>query len=191
MVPPNDLPSLADLRRRRLRAGLSQTELARRAGVSQSLVAKIERGRIDPSYRKALALFEALDRHLEAEPRDVPVRHLATPALVHVEPSTLLVEAARRLRRHSISQVPVLSGGLVVGSLTDRTIVRCLADPRSVSRLARLTVGEVLEGPFPQIDADTPSRVAAALLRHVPAVLVTERGTLRGIVTQSDLFKAL
>jgi predicted transcriptional regulator len=70
-------------------------------------------------------------------------------------------------------------------------VVNCLADPTRVGRLARLTVGEIMEEPFPQLDRATPSRVAAALLRHVPAILVTDRGRPSGILTQSDLFKAI
>ena len=52
------------LQEARRRAGLTQAELARRAGVPQSTVAKIERGRRDPS----LSTLERLVRAAGLEP---------------------------------------------------------------------------------------------------------------------------
>jgi predicted transcriptional regulator len=186
------LPPLAEIRRRRRGLGLTQGALAREAGVSQSLVAKIERERVEPSYAAVAALLRALER-LEGtdHERHRPIGPLATSTFVRVSRRTPVTEAAHLLRRHAISQLPVVEGELVIGSITDRAVVNCLADPARVRRLARLTVGEIMEEPFPQLDRGTSVRVAAALLRHVPAVVVTERGRPAGILTQSDLFKGI
>ncbi len=46
---PRDLNAARIVREARSRAGLSQRELARRAGTSQSVVARIERGQTQPS----------------------------------------------------------------------------------------------------------------------------------------------
>jgi predicted transcriptional regulator len=183
--------ALTEIRRRRVAAGWTQGELARAAGVSQSLVAKIERGRVDPSYRNVMALMSVLEDHFAHAVKEVTAGRLATRNVVDLPSRALLVEAARILRRHSISQLPVVDHGVVVGSLTDRQVVECIADPAKASRLERLLVREVMEEPFPQLDARTPGRVAAELLRHVPAVLVTDRGRPVGILTQSDLFKGM
>ena len=48
------IPSPEDIRRMRIRAGLTQKELAERAGVSQSLIARIERGSVDPRLSLSL-----------------------------------------------------------------------------------------------------------------------------------------
>ncbi len=42
------IPSPEEIRRYRISLGLTQSELARRAKVSQSLIARIESGEIDP-----------------------------------------------------------------------------------------------------------------------------------------------
>lgn len=47
------------VREARRRAGLSQRTLAARAGVSQSLVARIESGDVDPSFDRCLQLVRA------------------------------------------------------------------------------------------------------------------------------------
>jgi predicted transcriptional regulator len=184
------LPDVADLGRRRRTLGVSQAALARAVGVSQSSVAKIERGRVEPSYRSVRALLAALDA-LAADRPSETVGRLATRAVVRIGPADRVTEAAHLLRRHALSQLPVTEGELVVGSLTDRMVVDCLTDPARVGRLARLTVGEVMGEPFPQLDRSAPVAVAATLLRHVPAVLVTDRGRPAGILTHSDLFKRL
>ena len=56
------LPSLDEIAKKRKMLGLTQKELARMAGVSQSSIAKIESGKIDPSYNKVKAIFDVLER---------------------------------------------------------------------------------------------------------------------------------
>ena len=56
------------VREARRRAGLTQRQLATRAGVSQAAVARIESGEVDPSWRRVVELVRAcgfdLDVHL-------------------------------------------------------------------------------------------------------------------------------
>ena len=51
---------LEEIKKIRKKLGMTQTELANRAGVSQSLIAKIESARIDPTYTKTQKIFAAL-----------------------------------------------------------------------------------------------------------------------------------
>jgi transcriptional regulator with XRE-family HTH domain len=57
----------AILRRARLRAGLTQRALAARASTSQSVVARIEQGRSDPSTATLARLLAAAGFELRAE----------------------------------------------------------------------------------------------------------------------------
>ena len=60
------------LQEARKRSGLTQAELARRAGVPQSTVAKIERGRRDPSLSTLERLVRAagLELRIQVAPHD-------------------------------------------------------------------------------------------------------------------------
>jgi transcriptional regulator with XRE-family HTH domain len=65
-MPPNDEPSFGQLLRfLRIRAGLSQNQLARSAGVDPAYVNRLERAPVDstalPSRRVVKSLAEALD----------------------------------------------------------------------------------------------------------------------------------
>ena len=55
-------PTLEDIAKRRRQLGLKQSELAKAAGVSQSLIAKLEAGTIDSSYTKVKTIFDVLER---------------------------------------------------------------------------------------------------------------------------------
>lgn len=90
----------ADLiREARLRAGITQAELGRRTGRSQSQIARWERGAVTPSFETLLALIRAcgfdlwfrmlnrdesyipyIERSLEREPRERVERAAATAA---------------------------------------------------------------------------------------------------------------
>jgi transcriptional regulator with XRE-family HTH domain len=66
------------VREARMRAGLTQRELARRAGTAQSVVARIERGQTRPSGELLVRLLEAAGFELRADlvPRPVIGSHM-------------------------------------------------------------------------------------------------------------------
>jgi transcriptional regulator with XRE-family HTH domain len=68
----------AIVREARTRAGLTQRALAERAGKAQSEIAKIERGRRDPTFATLERLVRAagLDLRIELAPRDDHDRQL-------------------------------------------------------------------------------------------------------------------
>jgi transcriptional regulator with XRE-family HTH domain len=96
------------LRQARRRAGLTQRELAGKAGVPQSQVAKIESGAVVPRVDTLDRLLEACGEGLESHPRpgrgvdrtlftlDLPP---AERARVAVESDRNVLEVMRRVRR--------------------------------------------------------------------------------------------
>jgi transcriptional regulator with XRE-family HTH domain len=66
------------LREARIRAGLTQRELAKRARTAQSVVARIERGQSDPSWQTLRRLLAAAGFELcsELTPRSTPDSHM-------------------------------------------------------------------------------------------------------------------
>jgi predicted transcriptional regulator len=172
---------------KRRKLGITQQQLARLAGVSQSLIAKIESGRIDPAYSKAKSITAALER--EGFAKEKTARDIMHSGIQTVSADEPLHSAAAKMRKLSISQLPVVDGKQVVGSITEQTILAHFsADPK---KMARLQVREVMGEAFPSALPSTPISAVAELLRHYSAVLVSQRGEPVGIITKADLLKTI
>jgi CBS domain-containing protein len=99
-----------------------------------------------------------------------------------------VVEAARIMKEKDVGIVPVVEGGRLVGTVTDRDIaVRVVAegkDPQSV-RVREIASTDVVTVD-PQQDLDEALRLMAShQIRRLP--VVEEGGKLVGIVAQADV----
>ncbi len=183
------LPELKTIHSIRKQIGINQTQLAKAAGVSQSLIARIEAGKVDPSYAKAKKIFLALEsvgkgKILRAN--DIMSRHVAT-----TRSNTSVKEAAKMMRTKNISQLPVVDDDVVVGSISEKTIIDKVAQGMKLDNLALVPIRDLMEESFPQIDENSHISVVSTLLEYHPAVLVTSKGKINGIVTKADLLKLM
>jgi predicted transcriptional regulator len=178
---------IAELRQRRISLGIPLGEVARAIERSDATLSRIERGRIRPSYE----LVRRIDAFLaEREGRLTPpleARDVHNVNLVTIDGGATLAEASNVMERGGFSQLPVLEGGRVTGSVSESTLLRALAGP--IARRAR--VRDIQEAAYPVVDAHCPADLLTTLLTRYPAILVAERGQLRGIVTKIDLIRGL
>ena len=192
------LPDLDKIRQMRKRLNLSQRELASLAGVSQSLIAKIERGSIDPSYsnvRKVLMAFEEVLRRRKVEGMklgaQLTVGDLATRGVILVTPEQTLSECVDRMMKGRFTQLPVMQGERVVGGITDDrirdyTIEETRNGRKNYDAVMQTKVEEVMSEPFPILSEDTPIELASVHLQREEAVLVSRKGQIVGILTSAD-----
>ena len=94
---------LEEIREIRKKFGLTQSELAKRAGVSQSLIAKIESGRIDPTYTKTKKIFAALSDLEKKE--EIKAEQLMTNKIISISPSTSIKEAIAKTKDRTKSKL--------------------------------------------------------------------------------------
>ena len=109
--------------------------------------------------------------------------------LVSVDPSDTLGEAIGVMASHSISQVPVVDGENVIGSLTESTILsRLISEPESRAEPVR----EVMDKPLPMVRRSLHLENLSSYLDQHSAVIV-EAGTdgRLDILTKSDVISAL
>jgi cystathionine beta-synthase len=107
--------------------------------------------------------------------------------LITVTPVTTAAEAIDMLRSVGISQLPVLENGKPVGSVQEITFARILHDNRDP---AKVSVGEIMARPLPQLDIGTHLDEAYRLLMAGnTGVLATHSGAVVGIVTRIDLIE--
>jgi len=178
------------LRTRRLEQGLTQAELAARAGVSRQLVAAVEAGRNAPAVGAALGLARALGTSVEALFGDVPPRP-AMPALGGRPPDGAPVRIGRvgaRLVASELADHGVSGGGWArPDALMSGEVVRVLPGARPAATVVAgcdpaLGLAEALldrDGPrsLLSIPTATGTAVAALAAGGVHAAVVHNRET--------------
>jgi predicted transcriptional regulator len=185
---PLRVPTPEDLKAFRQQLGLTQSELARVAGVSQPLIARIENNTVDPRLSTLRAIVSALNR---AEREEVRLRDVMNTPVEFVRATDSVGDAIRLMRDRGFSQVPVLAKGVPVGSLSERALVHALAGARDAREVAKSSVRDVMGAPFPTTTPDTTVEGAYRALEDQPALLVMDRGQLVGIVAKSDLLNMI
>lgn len=178
------IPSPDDIKRLRLAAGLTQKELARLAGVSQSLIARIEKGTVNPRTSTLKKILDVINRSLKSN--DV-VEKIMTSPVISVYVDTPLPQVIDLMDSRGISQVPVLDkNNRVVGTIYESTLIRV---SKSRKDLRKMIAVDVMEPPLPQVPKDTPISMIESLLLVYPAVLITDKEGIKGIVTKIDLLR--
>ncbi|MEM0040512.1 MAG: CBS domain-containing protein [Thermofilum sp.] len=173
----------------RIRAGLTQAELAERAGVSQSLIARIESGKVNPRVSTLVRIYQALEEFMEEE---LTACEVMSSPVVYVLPSASLLEVARLMWEKGFSQLPVLDeeGSENLGTVFDDDVLRAFI--RENARASMLTAADVMSDPLPIVSCSTKVRSVARMLgRGLPAVLVEDEMKIVGIITKSDIAKLL
>ncbi len=181
------LPSLEDIPRRRKELALTQAKLASLAGVSQSIIAKIESGSVDPSYSVVKKIFGALDGVTATPSRRVS--EMMSRPVQSVSRTHFVREAIDLMRRKGYSQLPVFEGGRCVGSISEKTILDRAARGEPLDSLLERRIREIMDPPFPVVNDDTPLDYVLGLLQGNYGVLVTNGEVISGILTKSNILK--
>ncbi|MHA2170591.1 MAG: CBS domain-containing protein [Candidatus Kariarchaeaceae archaeon] len=181
------LPEILELRRMRKVIGLTQDELAQRAGLSQSMIAKIEIGSLNPTYEVVRKIYHILKSF---EQDDQSRAHEVMSPVISVEAGDSINQVLNLMKERGISQVPVLSkNGRNLGSITEETLLELLLKGEKLSDIANNPVEDIMEDIFPVINQKVPLNAIISLLQYSPAVLVKIKGQIRGIITKADLLK--
>ncbi|HEX6644752.1 MAG TPA: pyridoxal-phosphate dependent enzyme [Gemmatimonadales bacterium] len=132
---------------------------------------------------------QLLDRAPVTVEQLLAARPPGAPALVQVAPAAAVRQALNLMATWGVSQIPVIDEGRCVGGLIESTLMtRALAQPALLDRPVR----EVMEPPFPEVEASFPvDRLAQALTRESPAALVRRDGSVVGIVSRYDLLQRM
>lgn len=111
------------------------------------------------------------------------------PSLISVTPQDKLKVAVQLFTRHNISQLPVIEGGKVVGSLNEASIMKRLHDGVDLNNQ---DIGVVMGAPLPVLDEATDSAEAyRLLLGGSPALIISRNGTPFGLISRFDLINTL
>lgn len=116
------------------------------------------------------------------------VRQLMSRTLTAADPRQSLFEAAALMREHQVSSLAVLDGEEPAGIITERDLVRALADGRPPGETH---VSQYMTQSPVTVDLDGTAAEAAALMEthHIRHLLVTEHGRVAGCISVRDLLR--
>ncbi len=169
------------LKKLRRKARLTQRKLAELAGVSQAHVAKIELGKVDPRLSTINRILEVLTEGKKRKCKDVMVERV-----LFAKPNDSILKVSEVMMRHAISQMPVLVGNRVVGTIMEESIIKNLS-----SNIANEKVKNIMGPPLPMVSEETTIDVIRPLLERHQGVLVARNREIVGIITRSDLLKTI
>ncbi len=186
------LPSIPEIRKMRKNLGISQKELAGLTGVSQSYIARLEKGEINPTYEKVRRIYEILNRSgMRANSIDIDVSKIMSSTVLMITQGESVVHALTLMRERGYSQLPVTDDKRVVGTITEADINDLLVKGKSIESLRNMLVKNIMGPALPQVDKRSPISMIYPILKYSNAVLVFDEGEIKGIVTKADVLKAV
>lgn len=119
---------------------------------------------------------------------DLVAKHADQP-LVSVYAEELVSHAIAKMRKHSISQIPVMKDGIFVGSLDDVHTYQILMDNPEKKDTP---ISGIMQKAFPVVKAATSIEEVSKLInKDTPAVLVELENSKFHIVTKHDIIDAV
>jgi len=161
-------------------AQLTQKKLAELVGISQAHIAKIEQEKVDPRLSTVNRILQVLRKENGKKCKDI-----MTKAVFIARPNENILKISEVMVRNAVSQLPVLNGKKIVGTVTEECIIRNLAN------LSEKKVKNIMEPPLPIVSEDTGTDLVHGILEMNPGVLVIRQRQLVGIITRSDLLKTI
>jgi len=181
------IPTPEELRTRRETLGMKQTELARRAGISQSMVARIEAGNVDPRISTLNKIIVVLN---SAEPRRIRAAQIMHNPVLSVQPQDSISRAVDIFEKNNISQLPVIERGVPVGCISESVIVKAIEQQR-LHKSHLFSVKEFMEPGFPTVPSDMDVETVVNILQQNHAVLVMDGRVVSGVITKHDLISLI
>ena len=180
------LAELNEIKALRKRHNLTQSQLAKLSGVSQSLIAKLEAGLIDPSYSNFRKLHDVLTGL--AEKKEPKAGYIVSERIISVSKNDMLSEAVRKMKHYGISQLPVMERDNLIGLIAETNVIESIHDGKDVRKLK---TAEVMDEAPPSVPIKTPIKVVTELLRISPLVVITDKGKPKGVVTKADVLSKM
>ena len=187
------LPTIEEIGKMRKNLGISQKELARTCGVSQSYIARMEKGSINPTYDKIRKIYDYLSVFSrKAESFDLIASKIMSKSVITCHFNDPIISALNTMREKGYSQLPVVNGeNKIMGTITEADVNEILLKGTPIDSLKNLSVRKVMGPTLPQMPLNTPVSVIYPILRFSNAVLIMDGGELKGIVSKADILKAV
>jgi len=176
------ITNLREIKEYRKKLNLTQKQLAEKAGVSQSYITKLEAGELEPTYNHAKKIIDVLQNiHIQEQEK---AKDFMNKKVIMLKSEDKIARAIELMKKHSISQIPVIKNNKILGVISESCIVNNINKNPEKTK-----VEEIMENSPPIVPEETGKEIVVDLLRNYPLLLVAEKGIITGIITKTDLFK--
>ena len=125
-------------------------------------------------------------RRVDHPATSTTVRELMGKSTACADPRQSLVDAAAEMRAHRTSALAVLDGEAIVGIVTERDLIRAIADDRdpAATHVSQYMTHDPLCMEAGKLAAEAAAMMVKHRVRHIP---VTDGGRLIGFLSARDL----
>lgn len=172
--------TIDELRQQRIQAGFSQSELALEIGVSQSYIARMESGDLDPKYSIVCKIVEVVSG----------LSSIVCSEIMNSAPQTIdgrqtVAIAKRAMDQSGKNVLIVLRGARVVGCLTYGDILR-----NEHLDFEQISVEAILNPlGIPIVDENSPIIAIVPLLKTYRVIAVQKQGRFSGTIARDEIIK--
>lgn len=186
------LPELNEFARRRDKLKLTQIELAKLVGISQSLMTKCEREYDFIKYKHVKKIDERLTM-LENKGKKL-ARDIMIKSVVSLSSKDTLKKAIDIMKKNCFSQLPIIDNR---GISKKEKIVGCITESRALEVIetyghqeaSNKRLLDVMENSLPCVNFTETLSSLRQHLKMRPAVLVMENNKLQGIISKTDVLE--
>ncbi|KAF1075238.1 XRE family transcriptional regulator [Methanogenium sp. MK-MG] len=181
------IPTPDEIREQRIKAGLTQSDVAERAGFSQSMIARIETGTVDPRASTLRRIVKILN---ESGTSRTSAGDIMTTPVISIAPEETIEHTVDVMEQYGISQVPVITHGVPIGCVSESAIIAAMENG-TIQRSMKNTVTDIMEEGFPTVAPSEKIDAIVHSLRNHHAVLVMNKGKVVGVITKHDCIRHL
>lgn len=165
-----------DIKRKRKKLDLTQKELAKRTGVSQSLIAKLEQKKNIPNYRTIKKIYDFLEKKIDSSQQSA--REIANPRIFSISPEKTRREAAELMSEKNLNAIPVKDKKNFLGVVKSSSLTLVSEET---------PVKEIMDYSFSIISDEIGKEVVEKLLKFNEIILVQKEGEVTGFITEKDI----
>ncbi len=174
------------LKKIRKQLNLTQHQFAKEANISQSMVTKIESGKLDPTYSYVKRIEETIQTLTKKEDKEKYAKDIMHKTIITLNKDENLENAIKLFSKHNISQIPIKNKNKIVGLLTESSILNNFQNDLKNKRIE-----ELMEESPPIITKSTKLEAITSLLKFYPILIIQDGGNPVGVITKADIIKSL
>jgi predicted transcriptional regulator len=187
------IPNGDDIKNFRKKAGLTQTELAEKASLSQSLIARIESSNVDPRLSTLRKIFDAIEETMKEKKtvKDLldykKKERTKLPGLISVSSNQNISDAIFLMKKYGISQLPVITDGKSIGSVVEDVLLEASIEKKR--DMSEIYISEVMAEPFPTLNKNSKLEEINKLFSqgYNAVLIIDENGSILGVITKIDM----